>query len=119
MPQPTITRDRVDGVEAALAAHAPEQGGIEYQRDLPGKIHDWHSHDVHERLVVLSGSMRLSWVDPAGAVQHAPVETGDRIELPAGTVHRSVADAEGCTYLICPEGGRAAVTTSHPTVAES
>lgn len=117
MPNPTITQDRIESVEAALDTYAPEQGGIEYQRDLPGKVHDWHSHDVHERLVVLSGSMSLSWLDPHGQVRHADVVGGDRIELPAGTVHRSVADADGCRYLICPEGGRAAVTSTHPDPA--
>lgn len=111
MTQPEIFRSPALGVEAAITTYAPSQGGIEYQTDQPDKIHSWHSHDVHETLVVLNGSMKLSWKDSEGTIQSDTVAPGARIELPAHTVHESVAGDSGCNYLILPEGGRAAITT--------
>jgi uncharacterized protein YjlB len=110
MTRPTIVHEGALPVIQALSIHAPAQGGIEYQNDLPGKLHDWHSHSVHERLVVLSGSMVVAWLSPGGTQSEREVTAGDRIELPAGTVHRSTAGPQGCTYLICPDGGKPAIT---------
>ncbi|MGJ4845771.1 cupin domain-containing protein [Leifsonia sp. Le1] len=113
MNAPSIVDEPVLGVADALEKYAPEQGGIEYQRDQPGKVHSWHSHDLHERLIVLSGSMLLSWRTSEGEVVSQRAVAGTRIELPANTVHQSTADDVPCTYLIYPEGGRAAVTTHY------
>jgi quercetin dioxygenase-like cupin family protein len=73
----------------------PEQGCIELQRDLPGKLHDWHSHQCDETLVVLQGGLDFEW--EYGQQLCRP---GDVIELPAGCRHKSVAISSGAVYLI-------------------
>lgn len=102
----------------AAERYLPTQGGIELQRDQPGKVHAWHSHSVHETLVVLDGDMLVEYVEVyegQDKVYAATAKPGSRIELPPNTVHQSTAGSVGCHYLIIPEGGKAAVTTSHPT----
>ncbi|MBB6173759.1 uncharacterized protein YjlB [Nocardiopsis mwathae] len=103
-------------VSEAASRHLPEQGGIELQRDRPAKVHSWHSHAVHETLVVLEGSMVLEYVVADGderTIRFGEVGAGARIELPARTIHQSTAGQDGCVYFIIPEGGKAAVTTKY------
>lgn len=117
MTAPTITRERFAGVDEALGAYAPHQGGIEYQTDRPAKVHAWHKHDAHETLVVLEGTMLLEWVvapvvgGREAAFGSQQVTAGDVISLPAHTVHQSTNGDTVCRYLILPEGGVAAETT--------
>lgn len=73
----------------------PDQGCIEVQRDVEGKEHLWHTHDVDETLVVLEGYLRFYW--DAGEKIGGP---GTVISLPAGMSHGSVALEGGATYLI-------------------
>jgi mannose-6-phosphate isomerase-like protein (cupin superfamily) len=73
----------------------PEQGCVQLQRDVPGKLHDWHSHESDETLIILRGSLDFEWEE--GRQQCRP---GDVIELPAGCRHRSIATGSGATYLI-------------------
>ncbi|WKD59479.1 hypothetical protein CCASP_05460 [Corynebacterium caspium DSM 44850] len=56
-------------------------------------------------------------------IKHAPSQSGIEyqndlpgyvIELPAGTAHQSTAGSNGCSYLILPEGGKAAITSAYP-----
>ncbi|ASU86045.1 hypothetical protein CDO52_05295 [Nocardiopsis gilva YIM 90087] len=104
------------GVADVAARYLPEQGGIELQRDQPAKVHAWHSHAVHETLVVLDGSMVLEYVAAEGnerTITSGEVGSGARIELPAHTIHQSTAGEDGCIYFIIPEGGKAAVTTTY------
>ncbi|RLP83094.1 hypothetical protein D9V34_07600 [Mycetocola lacteus] len=111
---PEILSEPVLTITAAIERYAPTQGGIEFQTDIAGKVHDWHSHSVSERIVVLTGALSVSWVHGEnGRIGEAEALTGDRVELPAHLIHRSVAGADGCAYLICPEGGVAAATTPH------
>jgi quercetin dioxygenase-like cupin family protein len=116
MTRTEIFHEELLSLDEAAARHLPEQGGIELQRDQPGKIHSWHSHSVHETLVVLGGDMLVEYVEVyegRDTVYAATAKAGTRIELPLNTVHQSTAGASGCDYLIIPEGGRAARTTSH------
>ncbi len=83
--QPTIEPEEIREIDVLMDRFAPPQGGIEYQTDQPGKVHAWHSHSVHETLVVLSGTITLSWKDCAGQQQDAVAKAGQRIELPANT----------------------------------
>jgi quercetin dioxygenase-like cupin family protein len=109
---PEILIEDEVSLEDTVARFLPRQGGVEVQRDEPGKVHDWHSHDVHETLVVLSGGMDLEFVAD-GEIAGTGAEAHSRVELPRHTVHRSTARATGCVYVIVPEGGRAAETTRY------
>ncbi len=93
-----------------FAMFLPQQGSFEVQHDQPAKVHSWHMHSVTETLFVLAGDVELFWCE-GGVVKRRKCESGTRIELPAQTLHGSIAGAEGCTYFIAPEGGATAVTT--------
>jgi quercetin dioxygenase-like cupin family protein len=112
MPTPVVTKGESLTVIEALRKYAPEQGGIEYQTDQPGKAHRWHSHSVTETLVVLEGSMILEWAEtvPENVVGRTTVCAGDVIHLPAHTIHQSLNQNGICHYLILTEDGTAAKT---------
>ena len=59
MTAPTIAPGKPLSVANAIKFFAPEQGGIEFQTDKPGKVHAWHSHSIKETLIVLDGHMTL------------------------------------------------------------
>ena len=80
---------------ADLLAFLPAQGSIELQRDVPGKVHDFHRHTVDEVLFVIAGSLVFNWEGESQLCR-----PGDRIVLPAGTLHRSEAMEEGAVYAI-------------------
>ena len=73
----------------------PDQGSIELQRDQPGKIHDFHRHSVDEVLYIIKGALTFTWDEGA-----CLCEPGDRIQLPAGTLHKSEAAESGAVYAI-------------------
>lgn len=93
-----------------LAALLPQQGSLEIQNDKPGKTHDWHFHSVKEDLFVLDGQVLLFWSEN-GVRMERTCSTGEKITLPAGTVHGSTASDGGATYIIRPDDGVAAITT--------
>lgn len=113
MPEPIIKNEGFLPLDESLIKHAPAQGGIEYQNDLPGHVHTWHQHSVHERLIIQSGEMSVEWVNDSNEVKQEKVLPGHVIELPAGTPHQSTAGSNGCSYLILPEGGKAAITSPY------
>ncbi len=111
-----VAKESQLGISEAAVRYLPQQGGIELQHDQPGKVHSWHSHSVHETLVVLDGSMVLEYVaeqDGTRSVRSGEAAAGARIELPANTIHQSTAMDDGCSYFIVPEGGKAAVTVTY------
>lgn len=64
-------------------------------RDEPGADYQPHSHDHDECLWVVEGEI-LFGVDG----REYPLGSGDRLMLPAGTVHTARAGAAGAVYLI-------------------
>ncbi|TDQ34126.1 cupin domain-containing protein [Aureibacillus halotolerans] len=68
---------------------------VEVQRDQPGQAHPSHTHPNDEILHILSGCLHFQ---ADGTM--VDCSEGDRIYLPKGTLHGSVAGAEGCTYVI-------------------
>lgn len=79
----------------------PDQGAIEVQRDVPGKEHAWHSHEVDETLVIIDGSVRFYWEGGEKICGKGTV-----ISLPAGMRHGSVALDNGATYFIAFHSAR-------------
>ena len=63
--------------------------------DGPGADYAPHTHDHDESLWVVRGGITFG-VD---GQRHA-LGPGDRLMLPAGTVHTAVAGRDGATYLI-------------------
>ena len=92
-------------VDAAILDLLPAQGSVELQRDAAGKVHYFHTHPVDEILMIISGRLRFTW---QGGERICGA--GDKILLPAGTLHQSVALEEGAIYAIATRpaaaGGR-------------
>lgn len=63
--------------------------------DAPGATYAPHSHDVDESLWVLAGEITF---EVAGARYR--LGPGDRLQLPAGTLHAAEAGPAGATYLV-------------------
>jgi mannose-6-phosphate isomerase-like protein (cupin superfamily) len=63
-------------------------------RDAPGDEYEPHKHDADQTLYVVEGSLEIQ---AKGNVYR--LEPGDKLELPAFTVH-SAATPTGATYII-------------------
>ena len=63
-------------------------------RDAPGEVYAPHKHDADQTLYLVEGSLDLT---VGGSAYH--LEPGDKLELPAFTVHSAEAP-EGATYII-------------------
>ncbi|MGJ4946403.1 cupin domain-containing protein [Bradyrhizobium sp. HKCCYLS1011] len=81
-------------IDPDILALLPEQGCIELQHDAAGKVHAFHTHPVDEILIVISGRLNFKW--EGGERVCNP---GDKILLPAGTLHESEA-LEDAIYAI-------------------
>ena len=90
----TATRTEL-AVDAAILDLLPAQGSVELQRDGAGKVHAFHTHPVDEILMIISGKLKFMW-DGGERVCGA----GDKIFLPAGTLHQSEALEGGAIYAI-------------------
>ncbi len=83
-------------VEAALRATLVREGfEVLGWDDAPGARYAPHSHDHDESLWVVDGVMTFG----VGGAE-LRLEPGDRLMLPAGTVHTAVAGPAGATYLV-------------------
>jgi quercetin dioxygenase-like cupin family protein len=108
--KPVFDSRTTPAISAEMTALLPHQGSFELQRDQPAKIHNWHFHSLDEELFILRGDAVLFW-DADGLYQERHCPAGTWITLPAGTVHGSVAGADGVVYIIRPQDGRTAQTT--------
>jgi uncharacterized protein len=73
----------------------PETGSVEVQRDTPRREHLPHVHPTPETLLIVEGSISFRWAN-----QTAHCQPGDRLLLPSGTLHGSIAGDAGCLYVI-------------------
>jgi uncharacterized protein YjlB len=62
----------------------------------PGDAYDAHEHGYDKVLVVAEGSIRFGLPDGERAID---LIEGDRLELPAGTVHDGLVGPRGVTCL--------------------
>jgi mannose-6-phosphate isomerase-like protein (cupin superfamily) len=86
------------GMEEAVLELLPPTGSVEVQRDTPLREHPTHTHPTDETLLILDGS--ISFTVGGESRRCGP---GDRLLLPEGTPHASVAGPEGCLYVIAME----------------
>ena len=63
-------------------------------RDAPGEVYEPHKHDADQTLDLVEGSLELG----VGGTIHR-LTPGDKLELPAFTVHSAKAPS-GATYII-------------------
>ena len=67
----------------------------------PGERYAPHSHTYEKVLYCVDGS--ITFVLEAKSAQQIELRAGDRMVLPAGTIHSAVVGPAGCT---CIEGKR-------------
>lgn len=96
--EPTIERGPALDLEIAVKTLLPTTGSVEVQVDSPGREHETHSHATPETLLVLEGDILFAWAE-----HEARAWPGDRLLLPQGVEHRSVAGPSGCLYVIATE----------------
>jgi quercetin dioxygenase-like cupin family protein len=86
---------------SALKAQLESEGFSVWQwSDAPGADYTPHQHDHDESLWVVAGEITF------GALgQQLVLRAGDRLMLPAGTVHTARAGVGGATYLIGEKAG--------------
>jgi quercetin dioxygenase-like cupin family protein len=66
----------------------------------PGDKYEPHSHCYEKVLYCVEGSIAFVL---EGAAERLELSAGDRLVLPAGTIHAAAVGAQGCT---CIEGRR-------------
>jgi quercetin dioxygenase-like cupin family protein len=66
----------------------------------PGDRYSPHSHDYEKVLYCVDGSITFVLEADGSRVE---LESGDRMVLPAGTIHSAIVGSAGCT---CIEGKR-------------
>lgn len=99
MPAPTVTRwsggeDPRDGelVERLRAEGLSPHGWS----NGPGDTYDAHSHAYHKILYCVTGSIMFR---DEGEGRSYDLRPGDRLELPAGTVHSARVGPDGCACI--------------------
>ena len=97
MTAPRIVRGAPLELRQSIAHLLPpnKTNAIEVQFDLPNREHKTHQHPTDETLLIVEGEITFHW----GAEQ-STCRPGDRLLLPLGTPHSSVAGDNGCLYLI-------------------
>lgn len=93
-------RVRADHVRRLLAAEGLRAIGWE---NVAGDRYGAHEHGYDKVLVTLHGSIRYVLGGDAGEVE---LRAGDRLHLPAGTVHTAIVgpDGVGCLEAHVPAG---------------
>ena len=86
------------GDEAGLTRAAPGRGAGRRPpgRNGPGDRYAPHEHGYDKVLVVAAGSIRFGL---PGRGETVDLEVGDRLDLPAGTVHDAIVGPDGVTCL--------------------
>ena len=87
--------------EAELLKMLSAEGLAPYRwANGPGDRYPAHTHSYHKVITVVSGS--ITFVLPQGG-KSLSLTVGDRLDLPAGTVHEAVVGPRG---VVCLEGHR-------------
>lgn len=83
--------------EADLRRFFSDEGLVPYEwGDGPLEVYSAHTHPHHKVLYVLRGSITFGLPREGGQIALHP---GDRLDLPAGTLHDAVVGTQGVTCL--------------------
>lgn len=82
--------------EEELGARLAREGFPAFAwEDAPGTAYPPHAHDEDESIWIVRGEITFG----VGGAEHR-LRAGDRLMLPAGTVHTALAGPAGARYLI-------------------
>ena len=90
----------MESFDELMAKLKTEAGGCYSWSNGPGDRYAAHSHSFEKVLYCVEGSITFVLENGEKRLQ---LEPGDRMVLPAGTVHSAIVGATGCT---CIEGHR-------------
>ena len=90
----------MDSFDELMTKLKTEAGGCYSWSNGPGDRYAAHSHSFENVLYCVDGSITFVLESEGKRLQ---LEPGDRMVLPAGTVHSAIVGATGCT---CIEGHR-------------
>ncbi len=83
--------------EAAIRRTLDAEGLIPYAwSNGPGDVYGAHDHSYHKVIYVVAGSITFGLPDEGRRVT---LNTGDRLDLPAGVVHDAVVGPQGVVCL--------------------
>ena len=87
--------------EAEIRDILDEEGLQPYRwSNAPGDVYAAHTHSYHKVIYVVQGSITFGCPSDGG---EAMLQTGDRLELPAGTAHDAAVGPDG---VVCLEAHR-------------
>ena len=99
--KPTLTRwkPREAPTKEFFIAQLQQEGCESYEYSFqPGEYYPNHSHATREIRILLSGSMIFGVPDHDMEVRLGP---GDRLDLPAKTVHWARVDGDEVVHTLC------------------
>ena len=86
-------------IEATIRRMMTEEGVPPYRwSNGPGDVYAAHTHTYHKVIYVVQGSITFGLPHTG---QQIHLKVGDRLDLPAHTVHNAVVEAQG---VACLEG---------------
>ena len=91
---------KADPTTLAMAVFAAEGLSPHTWSNEPGYRYAEHSHDFHKVLFCVDGS--IVFHTPDGDTAMRP---GDRLDLPARTIHSATVGPDGVTCIEAPRGG--------------
>ncbi len=87
--------------EATMQQILAEEGLHGYRwSNAPGDVYSSHSHPYNKVIFVVSGSITFGLPDSG---EEVTLQTGDRLNLPAGVSHNAVVGTQG---VVCLEAHR-------------
>lgn len=92
---PMVVSTQLVELEEVVGELLPPTGSVEVQYDTPFRAHAEHVHDVDETLHIVQGEICFDYFG-----NMTRCKPGDRLLLPANTLHASVAGENGCLYVI-------------------
>ena len=93
-----VDRPKEHGASIEELRQAMEAEGRSFSRwsNAPGDVYAAHRHDYHKVILVEEGSITFNLLEMDVSIQ---LEAGDRLQLPAHTLHAAVVGPRGVACL--------------------